>query len=100
MVIPDTQAHLDGHTVITQTYHIYKQTGLNINGEIFGHEEKLDIPDKSDPNYVGYISFDVPDKLFSYYPEESRQLESHDVTELIRLLSEYRGNPIVWRTSF
>jgi len=39
LTIPDTQAHLDGHTVVTHTYQIYRQSGVLINNEFFPGKE-------------------------------------------------------------
>lgn len=98
LIIPDTQAHLDGHIILTHTYQIYKQSGILINNEFFAREEKLAVPDKNNPDYMGYLVFDIPGKLFSYYPEGPIELRNEDLKELISNLSEYRDNPGLWPT--
>lgn len=63
---------------------------------MFDREEKLAIPDKNDPDYMGYVVFDVPGKLFTYFPEWLTELDSNTLTELIENLSDYRDNPGYW----
>lgn len=96
LIIPDTQAHLDGHAIITRTYYIYRQSGILINNELFDQEEKLTAPDKNNPDYMGYVVFDVPGKLFTYFPEGKTKLDSDALTEPIENLSHYRDNPGYW----
>ncbi|MBL4675176.1 MAG: hypothetical protein JKY70_03070 [Mucilaginibacter sp.] len=97
VIIPDTLAHLDGHTVITHTYSIFKDTGLD--EQIFSrskesllHLEKID-----DPNYYGYLTFEIPDKLFTYTADGDNTLSAEEVEQLIEFLSDVRSNPELWR---
>ena len=96
MIIPDTLAHLNGHLAITHTYHIYRQSGLVPNREQFGHEEKLGLDKNEDPDYLGHLVFEIPDKLFNYFPSGKRHLQSGDVSELVEQLRHYRDNPGLW----
>ncbi|QEM02599.1 hypothetical protein DIU31_003355 [Mucilaginibacter rubeus] len=96
LIIPVTQAHLDGHAIITRTYDIYKQSGILINNELFGQEEKRAAPDKNNPDNMGCIVVGVPGKLFTYFPEGKTKLDSDALTELIENLSHYRDNPGYW----
>lgn len=96
LIIPDTQAHLNGHVVLTHTYHIYRQSGILINNEFFAQEERLAVADPNNPDYMGYLAFDIPGKLFTYYPEGQATLHDDDLKELISNLSEYRDNPGLW----
>jgi hypothetical protein len=96
MVIPDTQAHIDGHAIITYTYSIFKDTGLG--NPLLGRskENTLHLEEIKDPNYYGYITFERPGSMFSYTPDGQRRLNSNEVTELIEHLSDVRDNPTLW----
>ena len=97
MIIPDTQAHLNGHTIITHTYSIFKDMGtgnplLARSKESTLHLEKID-----DPDYYGFITFEMPDKLFTYTAEGALELESDEVVQVIEYLSDIRTNPELWK---
>ncbi|MGZ3871501.1 MAG: hypothetical protein ACXVJD_01215 [Mucilaginibacter sp.] len=96
MVIPDTQAHLNGHTIITRTYSIFMDSGtgnplLSRSKESTLHLEVID-----DPDYFGFITFEKPGAVFSYTADGQRELNSEEVTELIEHLSDVRDNPPLW----
>jgi hypothetical protein len=94
MIIPDSQAHLNGHTILTYTYSIFKNpAGKNeyINKESTLHTEK-----KHDPTYMGYITFEQPGKLFTYTADGSENLTSDEVEETIEYISHYRDTPKMW----
>lgn len=96
MVIPDTQAHLNGHTIITRTYSIFRDNGagnplLSRSKENTLHLEKID-----DPDYYGFITFEKPGSLFTYTADGQQDLTSEEATELIEHLSDVRDNPQLW----
>lgn len=96
MVIPDTQAHLNGHTIITHTYSLFMDNGsgnplLSRSKESTLHLERIE-----DPDYCGFLTFEKPGKLFSYTADGQNELETEDITELIEHLSDVRDNPALW----
>jgi len=95
MVIPDSQAHLDGHTILTYTYSIFKNT-TGGDDEFLEKESVLHIEKKHDPDYLGYITFEQPGKLFTYTADGSEDLASDEVEEIIELISHYRDTPKLW----
>jgi hypothetical protein len=96
MVIPDTQAHLDGHTIITHTYSIFKNIDAG-NPLLFRSKEStLHLEHINDPNYYGFITFELPGTLFTYTADGQQELEPAEVTELIEHLSDIRDNPPLW----
>jgi hypothetical protein len=99
MIIPDTQAHLDGHLVLTQTYHIYKKGSIKLNKDVLEQDNRLGLNKSDDPNYLGYITFEVPDKMFSYTADGKDRLDREEIEELIEQISNYRNNPDVWPTN-
>ncbi|MFD1256236.1 hypothetical protein ACFQ3S_05465 [Mucilaginibacter terrae] len=97
MVIPDTRASANGHDVITYTYSIFKDTS---NGNPALEQTKyseLHLQKHNDPNYMGFITFEDPDKLFTYTPDGNVSLSSDQVEEIIEHISHYRDNPALWR---
>jgi len=95
MVIPDSQAHLNGHTVLTYTYSIYKKKTENDN-EFLEKESTLHTEKKHDPNYMGFVTFEQPGKLFSYTADGAEDLTSDEVEEIIEVISHYRDSPKMW----
>jgi len=94
MIIPDSQAHLNGHTILTYTYSIFKNpAGKN---EYLNKESTLHTEKKHDPNYMGYITFEQPGKLFTYTADGSENLTSDEVEETIEYISHYRDTPKMW----
>lgn len=93
-IVPDTQAYLDGHTVIAYNYNIFLDStkydpskGLTKNN----HADKM-----TDPDYYGYITFEKPGQLFSYTPGDQRELTREEVEEVIEQLNHYRDHPNLW----
>jgi hypothetical protein len=97
MVIPDTQAHLDGHAIITHTYSVFKNTGLGNPLLARSKESTLHLEKIDDPSYFGFITFEKPGSLFTYTADGQQDLSTEEVTELIEHLSDVRDNPALWR---
>ena len=75
VVIPDSWAHMDGHPVLTYTYSLYRDQ----NGDPHQADRKqsaLHLEKKDDPDYMGEITFEEPDRLFSYTASDSGGLSS------------------------
>ena len=90
LIIPDTQAHLDGHEIITHTYSIYvdKQDGSPHPER--SKESSLHLGDNNDPDYYGFITFERPGSLFSYTADGRLELTPDESNELIKFLSHIR----------
>lgn len=97
MVIPDTQAQADGHAVITYTYSVYKDTSEGNPALEETKESELHLAKHTDPNYMGFITFEDPERLFTYTPDGNEQLTADQVEEIIEQISHYRDNPSMWR---
>jgi len=94
-VLPDTQAHLDGHAVLTYNYNVFYNDAENdpfklSNGSIT-KTDKID-----DPTYYGCITFEKPGRIFSYTPGDYKKLTQTEVEEVIEQLNHYRDNPNLW----
>ena len=96
-VIPDTQAHLDGHTVIAYNYNIFLDSAKNDPSKLLTQQPASD--KMTDPDYYVYITFERPGHLFSYTPGEQRQLTRAEIEEVIEQLNHYRDNPELWDTN-
>jgi hypothetical protein len=97
MIIPDTVAHLDGHEVITRTYNVYRNKGLENAGSIEKKESELLLTKKSSPDYMGFITFETPGKLFTYSADGGQVLTSVNVQQVIDNITNYRDNPGLWK---
>jgi hypothetical protein len=97
MVIPDTNAHADGHAVITYTYSVYKDTSEGNPTLERSKEGELHLQKHTDPNYMGYITFEDPGRLFTYTADGKENLSPDQVEEIIEQISHYRDNPSMWR---
>jgi hypothetical protein len=96
MIIPDTLAHLDGHAINTHTYSIFLDTRSGNPLIARSKESSLHLEEIDDPSYCGYLTFELPGKLFNYTPDGQRRLSSQEVQQLIGHLSDIRDNPGLW----
>jgi hypothetical protein len=96
MVIPDSQAHVDGHPVLTYTYSIYRAKNGQDTTSFEQKQSSLHLENKDDPDYMGYITFEEPGRLFTYTADGQQELSSDEVQETIELISEYRDSPRMW----
>lgn len=96
-VLPDVLVEMDGHPIISYTYSLFTHTGKK-------HESPrpkpnvLDTDHILDPDYLGFITFEEPDRIFSYTSSGNDILSPEDVTELIEKLTEMRKNPHLWES--
>ena len=97
MIIPDTQAHLDGHTVLTYTYSIFRDDGKDESSQNMSKEALLHLKSISDPSYLGFIIFEKPGQLFTYTANGKRQLNPAEVEKIIEQISYIRDNPDTWK---
>jgi len=96
MAIPDTQAHLDGHPVLTYTYSIFKNPPTTGNFDSQQQDQLIQPDKKTNPDYMGTLTFEQPDKLFSYEADGLLSLSSDEVQQIIEQLTHHRENPNLW----
>ena len=94
-VIPDSDAHMNGHPVLTYTYSIFRRE-RSVFGEMADPENLLQPEKKNNPNYLGYITFEQPGKLFTYTADGNESLSNNDIEEIIEKISHYRDSPQMW----
>jgi hypothetical protein len=97
MVIPNTEAHIDGHPVLTYTYNLYFDEGFEDPATLRLKEKELLLDKKKSPNYMGFITFEDPGKLFTYTADGQMELSSDQVQEIIENISHYRDHPGLWQ---
>jgi hypothetical protein len=96
-IIPDTQVHLDGHTVIAYNYNIFFDSAKNDPTKALTQQSASD--KMTDPDYYGYITFEQPGRIFSYTPGDQRTLTRNEIEEIIEQLNHYRDHPELWDTN-
>lgn len=94
MIIPDSQAHADGHPVLTYTYSIFRDKADPF--EAIAKENKLHLSKNDDPDYFGFITFEQPGKLFSYTANGPNFLTRDEIQLLIEEINDYRDTPKRW----
>jgi hypothetical protein len=97
IIIPDSQAHVDGHPVLTYTYSVYRDQQNGDREQLVDKETNLHLAKNEDPDYMGYITFEQPGRLFTYTADGSSELTSDEVEEIIEQISEYRDTPNLWQ---
>ena len=96
VIIPDTQAHLDGHPVITRTYSLFLDLSTNNPLVMERRKSELHLDRINDADYYGLITFELPDKLFSYTSGPVNELNTDQVEQVIEFLSHYRSHSGLW----
>jgi hypothetical protein len=94
-VIPDSDAHMDGHPILTYSYSIYKNNGVSPDSYLSEKESNLHLGNQNDPDYMGVILFEEPDRLFTYQAGQQK-LSSDEVEEVIEQITHYRDTPAMW----
>jgi len=97
IVIPDADAHVDGHPVLTYSYTLYKSDqGMEV---IFTLDtDALIAPAKrKHPDYLGTIYYEELKSEYTYSADGLNELGHHEVAEIIKLIVYYRNNPAIWR---
>jgi len=89
-VIPDSRVHMDGHPIITCDYNIY------VDGDQRQDKDDLIETPKSGPDYLGYITVDVPGRVFTYTSGSGAVLNVNEVEEVVEHINEMRDNPNLW----
>ena len=73
-VIPNSQAHLDGHTILTHSYNLYQDKASIDAKEITRKEAVFHLEKKKDPNYLGEIIFELPGRIINYVDDGTARL--------------------------
>ena len=90
MIIPDTQAHLNGQTMLTYTYSIFLDIDKGDPKQSISKENFLHLDRIKDPNYYGFITLEKPGMKPIYKADGYKKLSSDEVAEIIERLSDKR----------
>ena len=90
-VVPETRVYMDGHPILTHLYSIYK------DGDNTGTSPQDDQQKKRDPNYMGYITFEMPGRVVNYIADGQQDLSREEMEEAVEQISNYRNNPALWK---
>jgi len=97
MVIPDVNAHVDGHPILTSSYALYKSDGSQDRIDTL-NTDKLLAPEKlKHPDYLGTIFYDEPDHSISYDADGLNELSAYEVEDIIKQINSYRKNSGIWQ---
>lgn len=96
IVIPDTQIQGDGHPILTYTYSIYQDKGNKKQQDFTKKKNEFHLEKHKDPNYMGFITFEDPGRLFTYTADGQLLLSPTEVEEIIEQISYYRDTPDIW----
>jgi hypothetical protein len=91
MIIPDTQAHLDGQILLTYTYSIFLDIDKGNPNQSITKEYFLHLNHIKDPNYYGYITIEKPGMLPMYVADGYKELSSDEVAEIVERLNDKRN---------
>ncbi len=97
MAIPDTDAHFNGHPVISYTYSLFIDQAKGNPRQALSKESTLHLDKIKDPDYLGFIAFETPANVFSY-TGGGHSLDMKEVEEVIEHLSLIRDNPALWKS--
>lgn len=100
MVIPDTQAHVDGHPVLTYSYTLYRTEPGHSEVELSSTDQLLAPEKVKHKDYFGTVYFEQPYKAFSYIADGRNELDAEDVEQVIDLITEYRMRQELWPEEF
>ncbi|UOE46984.1 hypothetical protein MTO98_21500 [Mucilaginibacter sp. SMC90] len=95
IILPDSDAHADGHPVLTYTYSIYRHNASVLN-RLNQPEKLLQLSKKDNRDYLGYITFEQPGKIFSYFADGVDELTSDEVLDVIDEINHFRDTPQLW----
>jgi len=90
MIIPDTQAHLNGQSMLIYTYSIFLDIDKGDPKQSLRKESFLHLDRIKDPNYYGFITIEKPGMLPIYKADGCKELSSDEVEEIIERLGYKR----------
>jgi hypothetical protein len=94
MVVPETRVYMDGHPILTHSYSLYKDVSTNNPEDVFSQDDQKK---QANPNYLGYITFEIPGRVFNYVPDGLQALSREEVEQAVEQISHYRDNPDIWK---
>jgi uncharacterized protein YcgL (UPF0745 family) len=91
-VVPETRVYMDGHPILTYSYSLYRDDQDDIDTLFTQDEQKK----QSDPNYLGYVTFEIPGWVFHYVSDGKESLNAEDVEQVVEQITYFRDRPDLW----
>jgi len=88
MIIPDSQAHLNGQTILTYTYSIFLDIAKGDPKQSKSKENFLHLERIKDPDYYGFITYQNSGLLPLYKADGYKKLSSDELSEVIERLTD------------
>jgi hypothetical protein len=88
MVIPDSDIHANGQTILTNTYSIFLDTARRDPRQSESKEATLHLQRVKDPDYYGYLSRKGPGRLFTYMADGKKELSPDELEQLIEQIKD------------
>ena len=88
IIMPESEAHADGHPVLTYTYSIYRRD-TTVESSLNQPDKLLQLSKKDNRDYLGYITFEQPGKVFSYFADGEDELSSDEVVDVIDEINHF-----------
>ncbi|WP_299512074.1 hypothetical protein [Mucilaginibacter sp.] len=96
IAIPEMRVYMDGHPILTYSYSLYKNTAAEYPpSDILKEEQHL--KKQLDPNYLGFITFEIPGKLYNYVADGRQSLSKEEIEQAVEQIVHYRDNPALWK---
>jgi len=95
IIMPESEAHADGHPFLTYTYSIFRRDDAILAK--LNQPDRLLLPNKkTNPDYLGYVSFEQPGKVFNYIADGEHELSYDEVVDVIEEINRFRDTPKLW----
>jgi hypothetical protein len=96
MVLPDAEVKHDGHPILSLHYNVFR-SNVDINVPEPLNDLETEFPDKFNPDFLGYVSFEIPGMRYSYTSAGDWALNRDEVAEVIEQVNFLRDNPGLWK---
>ncbi|PWK78721.1 hypothetical protein LX99_01169 [Mucilaginibacter oryzae] len=96
IILPETEPRMDGHPVITYSYHIFRRGNFSSDGSRGLESPILLMKKEDDPNYLGHINYEQPGIIFNYIADGAEVLSRTEVEAVIDEINRYRKLPRLW----
>ncbi len=87
MIITDSEAHLNGHNVLTKTYSIFLDMASGDPRQSKSKEGSLHLNRIKDPEYYGYLTQTKPGTSLIYTADGRKQLSDDELEQLIEQIN-------------
>ena len=88
MVIRDSEVHLDGQSLITKTFSIFRDMALRDPRQSKSKEATLHLDRITDPEYYGFLTLAAPGSTYTYTADGLKQLTDDEIEQLIEQIKD------------